>query len=136
LAKGKADQPPTTGTQSSGKNVSRGLIGVREAAERDREIQFTALLHHITVERLAESFRGLRRDAAPGVDDVRWKEYRQGLEGRLADLHRRIHRGSYRAQPSKRSRIAKEDGQMRALGISVLEDKIRPTGAKRGAQGE
>ena len=124
LAKGKVVQPPTTGTQSSGKKVSRGLIGVREAAERDRELQFTALLHHITVARLAESFRGLRRDAAPGVDDVRWEEYRQGLEGRLEDLHSRIHRGSYRAQPSKRSRIAKEDGRTRALGISVLEDKI------------
>jgi retron-type reverse transcriptase len=124
LAKGSVEQSPTAETQSSGKCVSRGLIGVREAAERDRELQFTALLHHITVERLTESFRGLRRDAAPGVDDVTWQEYQQGLEGRLEDLHRRIHRGSYRAQPSKRSRIVKEDGQTRPLGISVLEDKI------------
>ena len=124
LAKGKAVESPTTGTQSSGKKVSRGLIGVREAAERDRQLKFTALLHHITVARLAESFKGLRRDAAPGVDDVTWEQYQQGLDGRLADLHSRIHRGSYRAQPSKRSRIAKEDGQMRALGISALEDKI------------
>ena len=124
LAKGKADQSPTTGTQSSGKQVSRGLIGVRKAAERDRRMQFTALLHHINEARLAESFKGLKRDAAAGVDEVTWEQYQQGLEGRLADLHSRIHRGSYRAQPSKRSYIAKEDGQKRPLGISALEDKI------------
>jgi group II intron reverse transcriptase/maturase len=124
LAKGNAEQSPTTGTQSPDKRVSRGLIGVRQAAERDRQLQFTALLHHITEERLAESFRGLRRDAAPGVDEVRWEQYQQGLEGRLADLHSRIHRGSYRAHPSRRSHIAKEDGQKRPLGISALEDKI------------
>jgi group II intron reverse transcriptase/maturase len=124
LAKGNVVQSPAAETQSSGKKVSRGLIGVWEAAERDRQLKFTALLHHITVARLAESFRGLRRDAAPGVDDVTWEQYQQGLDGRLADLHSRIHRGSYRAQPSRRSRIAKEDGQMRPLGISALEDKI------------
>lgn len=124
LAKGNAGQLPTTGTQSSGKKVSRGLIGVREAAERDRQMQFTALLHHISEARLAESFRGLRRDAAAGVDEVTWEQYQQGLEGRLSDLHSRIQRGSYRAQPSKRSYIAKDDGRMRPLGISALEDKI------------
>jgi len=124
LAKGNVVQPPTAETQSLGKKVSRGLIGVREAAERDRQLKFTALLHHITVARLAESFKSLRRDAAPGVDDVTWEQYQQGLDGRLADLHSRIHRGSYRARPSKRVRIAKEDGQMRPLGILVLEDKL------------
>lgn len=124
LAKGKAVQPPTTGTQSSGNKVSCGLIGVREAAERNRHLKFTALLHHITVPRLAEGFRRLKRDAAPGIDDVTWQEYQQGLEERLADLHSRIHREVYRAQPSKRTYIAKENGQTRALGLSVLEDKI------------
>ena len=124
LAKGKVDQPPTTGTQSSVKKVSRGLIGVREAAERDRQLKFTALLHHLNEARLAESFRALKRDAASGVDEVTWAQYQQGLEERLVDLHSRIHRGSYRAQPSKRSYIAKEGGQRRPLGISALEDKI------------
>ena len=124
LVKGNAEQSPTPGTQGPGQKVSRGLIGVRQAAERDRQLQFTALLHHITEQRLAESFRGLRRDAAAGVDEVRWEQYEQGLEGRLADLHSRIHRGSYRAQPSRRTHIGKEDGQLRPLGISALEDKI------------
>ena len=124
LAKGNAEQSPTTGTQSSGKKVSRGLVGVREAAERDRQLKFTALLHHINEARLAESFGKLKRDAAAGVDEVTWEQYQQGLEERLVDLHSRIHRGSYRAQPSKRSYIAKEDGQKRPLGISALEDKI------------
>jgi len=124
LAKGNVDCPPTTGTQRPDSRVSRGLIGVREAAERDGQLRFTALLHHITVDRLTNSFMNLRRDAAPGIDDVRWKQYRQGLEGRLTDLHNRIHCGSYRAQPCKRSRIAKENGRTRLLGISALEDKI------------
>jgi RNA-directed DNA polymerase len=124
LAKGKAAQSPTAGTQSSEEKVSRGLIGVRKAAERNRQEKFTALLHHITVPRMAEGFRHLKRDAAPGIDDVRWEEYEQGLEERLEDLHSRIHRGIYRAQPSKRTYIAKENGQSRALGISALEDKI------------
>ena len=124
LAKGKAAQSPTTGTQSSGEKVSRGLVGIREAAERNRQLKFTALLHHITVPRLAEGFKQLKRDAAPGIDDVTWEEYQQGLEERLEELHSRIHRGVYRAQPSKRAYIAKENGQTRALGISALEDKI------------
>jgi RNA-directed DNA polymerase len=124
LAKGNAEQSPTTGTQSSGKQVSRGLIGVREAAERDRQLKFTALLHHLNEAQLAESFGRLKRDAAAGVDGVTWEQYQQGLEDRLVDLHGRIHRGSYRAQPGKRSYIAKEDGQKRLLGISALEDKI------------
>lgn len=124
LAKGNAAQSPTTGTQSRGKKVSCGLIGIRGAAERNRRLKFTALLHHIDVPRLAKSFRHLKRDAAPGIDDVTWQEYQQGLEERLDDLHSRIHRGIYRAQPGKRTYIAKENGQTRALGIAAMEDKI------------
>ena len=53
-----------------------------------------------------------------------WAEYEQGLEERLVDLHSRVHRGSYRAQPSKRTWIPKPDGKQRPLGIATLEDKI------------
>src|SRR5437773_12037167 len=82
--------------------MSQGLNGVRERARKNKQERFTALLHHVTVELLRESFYGLKRKAAPGVDGVTWKEYETGLEDRLKDLHGRVHRGAYRAMPSKR----------------------------------
>src|ERR1700732_1658744 len=100
------------------------LPGVREAARRDKRTRFTALLHHVTVPRLRDSYYALRREAAPGVDGVTWQEYGTGLDEKLADLHRRIHRGTYRAQPSKRAYIPKADGRQRPLGIAALEDKL------------
>jgi RNA-directed DNA polymerase len=100
------------------------LHGVREVARRDKRTRFTALLHHVTPERLRESYYALKRAAAPGVDGVRWYEYETDLDERVLNLHRRIHRGTYRAQPSKRTYIAKADGRERPLGIAALEDKI------------
>lgn len=102
----------------------RGLQGVREAAKRDQKMRFTALLHHVTVDLLRVSYFELKRSAAPGVDGVTWQAYGDGLEERLADLHGRVHRGVYRAQPSKRAWIPKADGRQRPLGIAALEDKI------------
>jgi group II intron reverse transcriptase/maturase len=87
-------------------------------------MRFTALLHHMTVDLLRESFYALKRKAAPGVDGVTWPEYETGLEERLVDLHSRVHRGAYRAQPSKRRYIEKSDGRLRPLGVAALEDKI------------
>ena len=78
----------------------------------------------MTVDLLRESFYALKRKAAPGVDGVTWHEYETGLEERLVDLHGRVHRGAYRAQPSKRKYIEKSDGRLRPLGIAALEDKI------------
>jgi RNA-directed DNA polymerase len=100
------------------------LDRVREAARRDRRARFTALLHHVTVDRLREAFFARKHAAAPGVDGTTWKQYDDGLEDRLHDLHRRIHEGTYRAQPSRRSFIPKADGRQRPLGIAALEDKI------------
>ncbi len=108
----------------SGERVSQGLHGVRERARRNQQERFTALLHHVTPELLRESFHALKRKAAPGVDGVTWQEYATGLEDRLKDLHSRVHRGAYRAQPSKRCWIPKANGKQRPLGIAVLEDKI------------
>ena len=101
-----------------------GLDRVREAARKDKKVRFTALLHHVTVDRLPGSYYELKKQAAPGVDGVTWQEYGAGLEERLTDLHARVHRGAYRAQPSKRAYIPKEDGRQRPLGIASLEDKI------------
>src|SRR6516164_9072626 len=103
---------------------SSGLQRVREAARRDKRARFTALLHHVTVDLLRDSFYALKREAAPGVDGVTWQEYEGGLNDRLVDLHRRVHTGIYRAQPSKRAYIPKPDGRKRPLGIAALEDKI------------
>jgi RNA-directed DNA polymerase len=108
----------------SRKCASTGLVGVRRAARRDKELRFTALLHHVTPELLKASYFALNRDAAPGVDGETWKSYGQDLQARLTDLHDRVHRGSYRAKPSKRAWIPKPDGRQRPLGIAALEDKI------------
>ena len=108
----------------SGSNMSHGLWRVREATKRDKKLRFTALLHHVTTSFLRDCFYALKRQAAPGVDGVTWQEYEQDLENRLAELQSRIHRGAYRAQPSRRVYIPKTDGRQRPLGIAALEDKI------------
>jgi group II intron reverse transcriptase/maturase len=108
----------------SGERVSQGLGGVRQAARERKQERFTALLHHLTVDLLRDSYYALKRNAAPGVDGMRWDEYEDGLGGRLCDLHSRVHRGAYRALPSRRVYIPKADGRQRPLGIAALEDKI------------
>jgi Retron-type reverse transcriptase len=113
-----------TGPTQGGEAVSQGLHGVREAARRDKGLKFTALLHHVNERLLTDSFYRLKREAAPGVDRVTWSEYEQGVESRITDLHDRVHRGAYRAQPSRRVYMLKPDGRQRPLGIAALEDKI------------
>jgi group II intron reverse transcriptase/maturase len=104
--------------------MSQGLAGVRKAARERKQERFTALLHHLSGALLRDSFYALRRQASPGVDGVTWQQYETGLEDRIVDLHRRIHRGTYQAQPSRRVYIPKADGQQRPLGVAALEDKI------------
>jgi RNA-directed DNA polymerase len=117
------NQSSTQPTQG-GERVSQGLSGVRQAAKKRKQERFTALLHHLTVDLLRDSFHALRQQAAPGVDGVTWQEYETGREDRLVDLHGRVHRGAYRAQPSRRVYISKADGRQRPLGVAALEDKI------------
>jgi RNA-directed DNA polymerase len=121
--KGNTEEAHTHRTQGR-ERVSQGLGGVREAARRDRKQRFTALLHHVTVDLLRDSYYSLKRQAAPGVDGVTWQQYGEGVEERLCDLHDRVHQGAYRAQPSRRTYIPKADGRQRPLGIAALEDKI------------
>jgi RNA-directed DNA polymerase len=108
----------------AGVSVSSELGRVRQVARKDRDVRFTALLHHVTVERLEEAYRAIRPGAAPGVDGVTWRDYGQDLGANLRDLHARVHRGAYRAMPSRRSYIPKADGRLRPLGVAALEDKI------------
>lgn len=121
--KGNAAQAATPRTQCR-TSVPTALQRVREAARRDRCAKFTALLHHVTIELLRNSFYALKCMAAPGIDQMTWHQYEQDLETRLVDLHRRIHSGTYRANPSRRMHIPKADGRLRPLGIASLEDKI------------
>ena len=123
LIKENTHQLNTSSTQSETR-VSQGLAGVRQAAKERKKEKFTALLHHLTVELLRQSFYALKRRAAPGVDGVTWREYEPSLEDRLIDLHNRVHRGAYQAQPSRRVYIPKPDGRQRPLGVAALEDKI------------
>jgi RNA-directed DNA polymerase len=119
----KENSGQATATQSWG-NALSGLHRVREAAKKDKRLQFTALLQHVSVPLLLDSFYALKREAAPGVDGVTWKDFETDLDKRLEDLHSRVHRGAYRAQPSKRAYIPKANGRQRPLGIAALEDQI------------
>lgn len=121
-AEGNTSEPSALRTPSRA-GATVGFERVRQAARQKKE-RFTALLHHVTVDSLRFAYTALKRDAAPGVDGVTWDEYGTELERRLADLHSRVHRGSYRTQPSQRRYIPKPDGRKRPLGIAALEDKI------------
>src|SRR3954467_198803 len=121
--KGNADQQRTRRAQDRA-SVSQALGRVRQAARQRKKERFTALLHHLSPGLLREAFLALRRDAAPGADGLTWRDYEAELEPRLADLHARVHRGAYRAQPSRRRYIPKPDGRQRPLAIAALEDKI------------
>src|SRR6202162_785480 len=104
--------------------ASNGLIAVRRAARQSKSVRFTALLHHITIDLLKRSYLSLERDSAPGIDGVTWQTYGENLEEKLEDLHDKVHRGSYRARPARRTYIPKADGSKRPLSILCLEDKI------------
>jgi group II intron reverse transcriptase/maturase len=101
-----------------------GLDRVRAVARRDGQVRFTALLHHVTLERLEFAYREIRSDAAAGVDGVTWRDYGTDLQGKLEDLHARVQRGAFRAKPVRRVLIPKPDGRLRPLGVASLEDKI------------
>jgi len=122
-AKGNTDSTTRPG-HSAGPDVPNGLERVRQAAQRDKDARFTALLHHVTLERLHGAYRAIRPQAAAGTDGVTWASYGQDLEANLKDLHARVHSGIYRARPSRRVYIPKADGRQRPLGIASLEDKI------------
>ena len=123
-AKGNTHQQNAPRTQCRKQGAPNELERVRQVAKKDKNAKFTALLHHVTKERLERAYQQTRREAAPGVDGVTWEQYVQDLERNIQELHARLHRGAYRARPSRRVYIPKPDGRQRPLGIAVLEDKI------------
>ena len=104
--------------------VSQALRRVRQTARQRKKEKFTALHHHISIDLLRVAFLALKRNAAPGVDDLTWRTYAQDLDQNLTDLAARVHRGAYRALPSRRTYIPKADGRQRPLAVAALEDKI------------
>jgi len=123
-AKGNAGQERTLRTQGR-EGAPQGLDRVRQAARQGKKTRFTALLHHVDVDRLGDAFYALKRDAAPGVDGLTWRDYEIDLDSKLADLCDRIHKGGpYRPLPSRRRYIPKADGKQRPLAVAALEDKI------------
>ncbi len=122
-AKGNADRQNTRRAQDR-ISVSHALERIRQAARTRKKEQFTALLHHMNIDLLRLAYFELKRKAAPGVDGLTWSDYGADLEGNLASLHDRVHRGAYRALPSRRRYIPKPDGRQRPLAIAALEDKI------------
>jgi group II intron reverse transcriptase/maturase len=118
------DEQNASRTQSRKQDARSALDRVRQRARQDRKAKFTALFHHVTVERLRDAYLSLKKRAAPGVDGVTWEQYGENLEANLLDLHARLHRGAYRARPSRRVYIPKADGRQRPLGIASLEDKL------------
>ena len=123
LPKGNAASKTRPGRRA-GQGAPSALDRVRRSAQKDKDARFTALLHHVDVDRLRAAYWALRPKAAPGVDGVTWQAYGQDLEDNLRDLHEWVHRGSYRAKPARRAYIPKRDGRPRPLGIAALEDKI------------
>ncbi len=122
-AKGNTASKPRPG-RSAGAGVSHALDRVRQVAVGDKEARFTALLHHVSLDRLRAAYRAINPKAAPGVDRVTWQTYGQDLEANLQALHQRVQAGRYRASPSRRVHIPKADGRMRPLAVATLEDKI------------
>jgi len=124
LAKGNPSKQTKPRAQHR-RGLQHALERIREAALRDKGLQFTTLWHHVySVERLRQAYRSLKRKAAAGVDRVTWKAYGQRLEENLADLSERLKHGAYRAKPVVRTYIPKPDGGQRPLGVTTLEDKI------------
>ena len=121
--KGNADQQSTRRAQERA-SVSQALGRIRQAAKQRKKEKFTTLFHHISVGLLRLAFFEIKKDAAPGVDGLTWQDYEADLDRNIEDLHDRVHRGAYRAQPSRRLYIPKPDGRQRPIAIAALEDKI------------
>jgi hypothetical protein len=122
-AKGNASQHSTDRAQNRA-SVSQALERIRQAARQRKKEKFTTLLHHLSTVHLEQAFLELKEDAAAGVDGLTWRDYEADLERNLKDLHARVHRGAYRALPSRRVYIPKPDGRQRPLAVAALEDKI------------
>ena len=113
------------------RSVSSALLALRKKAAAEPKHRFRSLLRMVSEAALHESFHRLRKQAAPGIDGVVWKEYEEGLSERITDLHGRIHTGRYRAREVRRRYIPKGNGKLRPLGIPTIEDKMVQDAVRR-----
>ena len=97
---------------------------ISELAREDPKRQFHSIVHLMTVEKLYEAFRSLRKNASAGIDGVTYVEYETNAEENIRQLHGRLVAGKYQAQPLRRVYIPKENGKQRPISIPSLEDKI------------
>src|SRR5215472_14477223 len=114
--KRNAGEQSTHRTQGRAR-VTQALVRVRKAAQQRRKEKFTALFHQISVDLLREAFFVLKHDAAPGIDGLTWQTYATDLEQNLIDLRARVHRGAYRATPSRRTYIPKKTKSSRERSL-------------------
>ena len=121
--KGNPEGQSTRRAQDRG-SVTQAADRIRQFVQREPRERLTALLHHVAVDALRRAFFELKKDAAAGADGMTWRMYEEGLEGRLANLHDRVHSGAHRATPSRRVNIPKPNGGTRPVGVAAVEDKI------------
>lgn len=124
LTKGNVIQHNTHQTQGWIDAVSTGLDRIRSSAKRDKDLKFTTLMHHVTIDRLRSAFNAIKKNAAPGIDGETWATYEEHLDENLNRLHQKAQSGGYQPKPSRRVYIPKADGRLRPLGVASLEDKI------------
>src|SRR6266498_3453514 len=116
---GKSDRPVVPANPSNKATAAEvGEERGRAKGNTDSKTRFTALLHHVTLDRLRGAYWAISPKAAAGVDRVTWADYGQNLEANLQGLHERVQSGRYRATPSRRAYIPKADGRQRPLGIA------------------
>jgi hypothetical protein len=102
LAKGNLSQLNAPRAQDR-VGASSALERVRQVAERDKQVRFTTLLHHIyNVDHLRAAYFALKRDAAPGIDGETWQHYGEALEENLRDLSGRLGRSRSSGRTSPR----------------------------------
>jgi group II intron reverse transcriptase/maturase len=106
------------------RDMSTGLIRMRQLANKDKSIRFTQLFQHITYFKLVSCFKELKKGAAPGIDGLSWTEYQEDLRHNILTLNEKLQSGRYRALPARRVYIPKGPDSKRPLGIVALEDKI------------
>src|SRR3989454_697619 len=123
---GRTTQPAkeTSAVRTTESSWRTSLRAITNKAAQEPKHRFGGLYRLLNQDSLRECFYALRKDAAPGVDGMTFKEYEKNLESNLADLVRRLKNKSYRARLVRRKYIPKGNGKLRPLGIPTLEEKL------------
>ena len=103
------------------------LRGIARKAKHQPDYRFKDLSRYLDKEHLQYAFKRMNKKAAPGVDDVCYRDYQEHFGKNTDDLIVRLKRQSYKARLVKRKHIPKAPGKTRPLGLPVLEDKLLQT---------